>query len=152
MMVLGEVNIMRIPTSTLIIMACIAFLAIVVISGYEERAEMAEGRNPSLKQFLEDDTTSAGVYDWDYYHCVHFSVALASNMTDAGYNATPIILATSRPGEWSHMVVSVDLGNETVYIEPQTDEVFSPSRWDFNVSLGDEVVLVNISTARSMMG
>ena len=142
---------MKTTTVVLIFLACITFLALVVISGYEERAEVAEGQNPSLKQFLEDDTTSEGVYDWDYYHCVHFSVALASNMTDAGYNATPTILATSRPGEWSHMLVSVNLGNETVYIEPQTDEVFSPSRWDFNVSLGDEVVRVNISSARSMM-
>lgn len=141
----------EIPTSALILMACIAFLAIVVISGYEESLETPEGSNKSLKQFLEDDLTSKGVYDWDNYHCVHFSVALAENLTDAGYNATPVILATSRPGEWSHMVVSVNLGNETVYVEPQTDEIFSPFDWHDEIALGDEVEYVNISVAKSYM-
>lgn len=132
----------------LIFPACVLFISIVVISDYEE---MPEDGNTSLKQFLEDDLTSDGVYDWDYYHCVHFSVALTENLTDAGYNATPVILATSRPGEWSHMVVSVNLGNETVYVEPQHDVIFPPSEWDDEIALGDEVEYVNISVAKSYM-
>ena len=142
---------MRIPTSALIFMACVLFLAIVVVSGYEETAQTPSGQNKSLKHFLEDDLTSRGVYDWDNYHCVHLSVALTENLTAAGYDATPVILGTCRPGEWSHMVVSVNLGDETVYVEPQTDEIFSPFDWHDEIALGDEVEYVNISVAKSYM-
>lgn len=149
-----EINNMKTTDYALILMALILFVAIVHLSNYEAIEESYRApQTPldNLTTFLEDDTTSDGVYYWDDYHCVHFSVDLVDNLTVAGYNATPVVLATARPGLWSHMVVSVNLDNETVYIEPQTDEVFSPSRWDLNASLGDEVVRVNISTARSMI-
>ena len=137
----------------MIFMACALFLAIVVLADYEsfERGYGAP-KTPmdNLTSFLADDQTSDRVYDFDDYHCVHFSIALTENLTDAGYNATPVILATSRPGEWSHMVVSVNLGNETVYVEPQYDVIFPPSEWDDELALGDRVRVVNISVAKSM--
>ena len=141
---------MKISTPTLVFMASVLFLATVVVSGYEEAAETPAGQNKSLKQFLEDDLTSMGVYNWNDYHCVHFSVDLAENLTVAGYDATPVILGTCRPGEWSHMVVSVNLGNETVYIEPRNDVIFSPFDWHDEIALGDEVEYVNVSVAKSM--
>ena len=97
-----------------------------------------------LEQFLEDDPTDEAEYDWDDYHCCHFSCALCHNLTSAGFNATPIVLSTSRPGEWSHMVVAVTLANGTVYVEPQYDVIFNPSEWDDEKALGDTVVTPTI--------
>ena len=81
----------------MIFMACVLFLALVVVSDYESFEQSCGApKTPmdNLTTFLDYDLTSDGVYDFDDYHCVHFSIALAEN----GYRLS----AFQQLGAWKY--------------------------------------------------
>ena len=128
---------------------CIIIVALITMSVY---AELPELHTP-LEKFITEDNTDDHIYDLDNYHCVHFSIALTQNLTSSGFSATPVLLETYRPEALSsHMVVSVTLDNgTTIFIDPQTDRMFSPDEWDDEIALGDTIQIYTLSQAKSMI-
>ena len=137
-----KTNNLQIPT--LIILLAILFAALVLLP---KGVMMGEPTITPLEAFLAADNGCDREYDIGSYHCVHFSCALIDNLTAAGFNAQPVLLATYRSGRWSHMVVAVEMDNETVFIEPITNEMFPISGWDEDIALGDEIIYQTISEA-----
>ena len=81
-----------------------------------------------LKIFLANDTTNEHEYNISGdYVCIDFSIDLAYNLTDAGYDAgcVNVVSMYHKIGMW-HVLNWVKLGNQTIYIEPQNDDIFIP--------------------------
>lgn len=84
----------------------------------------------SLKQFLANDSTEDQYYKYQVHDCIDFSIELAHNLTGAGYDAGvteqyPI----ERRDVCGHVIVWVRFGNETTYVEPQSDQVYTPDEY-----------------------
>ena len=143
-------------TLSLTFMAFLLFMLLAILpltGGFEDEIPLVMGTPvvaplTPLEAFLANDSGDEIGYDLESHHCVHFSCALIDNLTEAGYNASPIVLATSRPNRWSHMCVVVNISNELVYVEAIHNEIFPVSKWDEDLALGDSIELWNLTEAR----
>lgn len=106
---------------------CAGALIIVLLATATGSAHSAEpDALLEMMGFLDNDTSDhqhrPGSSD---YHCMHRSVDLAQNMTEAGYAAGCVL--ESYPHKHGHMIVWAHLGgayNETVYIEGYYDQIY----------------------------
>ena len=86
--------------------------------------------NESLVEFLINDTTEDQYYEYQVHDCMDFSIELAHNLTDAGYDTGVVEqLATARGVPCGHVMTWVRFGNYTVYIEPQSDQIYTPEQY-----------------------
>lgn len=90
-----------------------------------------------LHEFLYADNTSEAEYIFGVHDCIEFSIELAYNLTDAGYDAGtvetyPIVNDVG----CGHVICWVRVDNVTFYIEPQDDIIFTPGEYieTFNTS------------------
>ena len=118
--------------------------------GIDAEVIVADGVPPSsfLDQVDDDDDTplNIGVYD-----CKEYSVDLARNLSDAGFNAgCMLIVPKLHRYEVGHAMTSVII-NGTVYIvEPQNDLIYYYEDWVEFIDEDEYVVrLVSIDVAES---
>lgn len=74
-----------------------------------------------LGAFLEWSSVNDTAYNIDTYNCVNFSSDLIDELVFYGFEANEVSLY----GELAHAIVAVKLSDKILFIEPQTDEVFS---------------------------
>lgn len=75
-----------------------------------------------LKNFLAEDMIDENTWIIDSYDCKHFSRDLVENAKQ--YNITLGMFSMLTDKHTGHRVCYTIIENSTIYIEPQTDEIF----------------------------
>ena len=95
-----------------------------------------EARNPTYQEmveFIQNDNTDLGVYDFDNYVCRDFAEDLIVGARTKGIHAGYVSLDLSAfDYPYMHAVVCFNTTDEGLYfVDPQSDFMFNESKMDF---------------------
>ena len=129
-----------------LLLLIVAFMAVlfVTISGKPAISYVSQGGQPveiptqsELVEFLAGNLTNEHPYQPDGYNCVDFSLKLLRDMNWNGWLVTDLVRLSFSDTDIDHMMLRI-LTSDTgwVYVEPQTDGLWTPADGEQYWTLG----------------
>ena len=109
-------------------------LAIILAAFAISALSIETSQHSDLVDFIEIDQTNTATYIYGTYDCVDFSIDLAENLTEAGYDSGLVLIAAKDVFQnVSHMIVWIKISNETIYIKSMSDCILTPEKYSNEV-------------------